>query len=455
MNINDNFKYLHIGLPDDVLRLKFYGDFEGAIAAIDRHLEKQDIPDALKKCLTAQREIIVRLPKDYPYTREQALSILCKHIPGFSEAEFDALKAAWKLDWIYDHGVEHYFGRFFETLCKTDAAFAERAGIKAAVSEQAKKRAAMFYNAAEKLRKNGEISVRIQCRASLRLNDSAFHRGIRVRAYLPLPCACEDQSDIRIERVCPEPTHLSPETAPQRVVFWEKAMQENHEFSVEFSYVRTARYADLSGIVASADQPSFDTEEIPPHIVFTPYIRELAKLLTKGVTNPLEKARRFYDFITLNVKYSFMRAYFGLENIAEACARNLTGDCGVQTLLFITLCRCIGIPARWQSGWEAETGFCGAHDWAQFYVAPYGWLYADPSFGGNGAPEAKRQHYFGNLDPYRMAANTQFQADFDVPKAYWRADPYDNQLGEMETEDRGLCYDEFERTKEVLKVTEL
>ena len=69
--------------------------------------------------------------------------------------------------------------------------------------------------------------------------------------------------------------------------------------------------------------------------------------------------------------------------------------------------------------------------------------------------EARRLHYFGNLDTFRMVANTQFQGDFDVPKDHWRADPYDNQVGEMETEDRGLRYEEFLRTKEVLEYTEL
>ena len=109
-------------------------------------------------------------------------------------------------------------------------------------------------------------------------------------------------------------------------------------------------------------------------------------------------------------------------------------------------------------GGKVEPGFCGAHDWAQFYAAPYGWLYADPSFGVGAVREnneERRLHYFGNLDTFRMVANTQFQGDFDVPKDHWRADPYDNQVGEMETEDRGLRYEEFLRTKEVLEYTEL
>ena len=458
MSLNDNFRYLHIGLPDDVLRRKLHGDFEGAINAIDRHLAAESTPEALKKCLTVQREMICRLPSDYPYTKEEALALVRRHIPDFSEAEFDALENAWKIDWIYDHGAPHYFDRFFETLCKTDAAFAQRAGVTAKAADGQDNGRGRLDRAARLMRENGQMACRIRCRASVRIKDGQFRKGQRVRAYLPLPCQCDSQSEIKIEKVFPEPTHISPETVPQRVVFWEEVMEENHAFSVEFSYVQTARYVDLSNPVPSPEQPSFDTEEEPPHILFTPYIKELVRTLTEGVDEPLEKARKFYDFVTRNVKYSFMRAYFGLENIPEMCARNRIGDCGVQALLFITLCRCAGIPARWQSGWNVEPDFCGAHDWTQFYAAPYGWLYADPSFGGGAVREgneARRLHYFGNLDPYRMVANTQFQGDFDVPKDQWRADHYDNQVGEMETEDRGLRYDEYERTKEVLEFTEL
>ena len=175
--------------------------------------------------------------------------------------------------------------------------------------------------------------------------------------------------------------------------------------------------------------------------------------LTAGLSEPLDKAKAFYDFITKNMTYTFMPEYFVLENISEACARNYTGDCGVFALLFITLCRCAEIPACWQSGFCAKPDFCGCHDWARFYIDGPGWLYADPSFGigsnriGN---EERRRFYFGNLDAYRMVANRAFQADFTPPKEHWRADPYDNQSGEMETAARGLLYSEYERTSEIL-----
>ena len=98
------------------------------------------------------------------------------------------------------------------------------------------------------------------------------------------------------------------------------------------------------------------------------YIRELALELSKGADSPLEKARRFYDYITLHMTYTYMPSYFSLENIAENCARSFTGDCGVFALLFLTLCRFVKIPACWQSGLITEPDFCGAHDWVRFYI---------------------------------------------------------------------------------------
>lgn len=163
---------------------------------------------------------------------------------------------------------------------------------------------------------------------------------------------------------------IAPSDAIQRTVCWEEHMEENHPFVVEYSYVYTAVYHDISKMKADLSQPSLCTEEQPPHIVFTPYIRALAASLTEGLSDPLQKARAFYDFITLNMKYTFMPAYFVLENIPETCARNFSGDCGIFSLLFITLCRAVGIPAQWQSGMAAEPDSACAHDWALLLYRP-------------------------------------------------------------------------------------
>ena len=192
--------------------------------------------------------------------------------------------------------------------------------------------------------------------------------------------------------------------------------------------------------------------------MFTPYIKAQCAELTEGLTDPLSKAQAFYDFITKNMNYTFMPGYFVLENIADSCARNHTGDCGVFALLFITLCRCAGIPAQWQSGLTAEPDFIGGHDWVRFYAEPFGWIFADPSYGVSAARtrnEERRQFYFGNLDPYRFVANSAFMTNFTIPKEHWRADPYDNQTGEMETSDRGFTYSEYLRDCDILLCEEV
>ena len=204
--------------------------------------------------------------------------------------------------------------------------------------------------------------------------------------------------------------------------------------------------------------PSHYLGERLPHIRFTPYIRGLAREIVGEEKNPLAKARKIYDFITTHVNYSYVRSYLTLENIPEEAAVSLKGDCGVQALLFIVLCRVSGIPARWQSGLFTAPHKAGCHDWAQFYIAPFGWLFADCSFGGS----ARRNHsdsrwnfYFGNLDPFRLPAAREFQADFVPDSRFLRSDPYDNQTGEVEYEDRGLLRGEYETSFLIERISPL
>ena len=172
---------------------------------------------------------------------------------------------------------------------------------------------------------------------------------------------------------------------------------------------------------------------------------------------PIRIVRRIYDFITSRVRYAYVRAYRLIENGAEYAATNLRGDCGLQALLFITLCRILGIPARWESGLMADPTYIGSHDWAQFYTEAWGWLPADCSFGGaayrKDNPE-RRRFYLGNLDPWRMASNTAYFAPFQPPCLHPRNDPYDSQRGEVETQERALSAGEVATRFEMVSYTE-
>ena len=116
MNINDTLQYLNIGLPDDIARRKAWGDFEGAIRLIDRRLAQDSLPEPLRACLTAEREIMKRIPENYPLTRDDALAVVRAHIPDFTEEEFDERVDAGKIGWVYIGGEMRFFDRFFETM---------------------------------------------------------------------------------------------------------------------------------------------------------------------------------------------------------------------------------------------------------------------------------------------------------------------------------------------------
>jgi len=147
-----------------------------------------------------------------------------------------------------------------------------------------------------------------------------------------------------------------------------------------------------------------------------------------------------------------------ITGIPEYFASGLRGDGGVQAITFITLCRLCGIPAQWQAGLYTAPGDPGNHDWARFYVAPYGWLFADCSFGGSAfraGNEARRDFYFGNLEPWRMPLCSAFQQELNPPKKFLRFDPYDHQNGEIESLTRALDGSEYDTDATILKYEEL
>lgn len=444
MNRNKDIGFLDIGLPEDIAALKAAGYFDEAIRLIDMRLADAKTPAPLAACMRVEREIMLRLPRNYPYSFEEALQLVRKDIPDFTEEEFKHLEDINRIGWIFINGQKRYFGRFHATLLKTDPAYAKRANITDTGTSQGEDKPDAQISPLDRsmhiMRERGSFGVHIRMRASIKIDDAAFIPGKVVRVHLPIPAECIQQSNIKILALSHEPKLVSAENSPARTVYFEERLEQNAEFFVEYEYDSVAPYCNVKALTPSGSLSgcAADTAEVSPHIVFTPYIRALAAQLSAGCATPLEKARAFYDFVTTRVMYSYMPAYFCIENIAEGCARNLKGDCGVQALLFITLCRCAGISAKWQSGLYAAPGDVGSHDWAQFYIAPHGWLFADPSFGGSAYRAGKLDrwdHYFGNLDPYRMVANSRFQQQLEPPVEYWRADPYDNQTGEIEYAD--------------------
>ena len=74
MDINESLRYLNIGLPEDILRKKMHGDFEGAIRMIDRRLQNPNLPEGMRQCMIAERHIMSISAEEYTAVRPSSNS---------------------------------------------------------------------------------------------------------------------------------------------------------------------------------------------------------------------------------------------------------------------------------------------------------------------------------------------------------------------------------------------
>ena len=272
--------------------------------------------------------------------------------------------------------------------------------------------------------------------------------GETIRAWIPIPRQYPFQGDIKLLPTSSPVKHLDDAQSPIRSAYFEQPAQAGKptQFKVEYEYTAHAVRFDLKPSEVRPCDPNdpalkqFTCEA--PHVVFTPELRKLSQQIVGDETNPYLKAKKCYDWIADNIKYSYAIEYSTIRNISDYCRSKGYGDCGQEALLFIALCRLNGIPARWQSGWNTFPGDKSNHDWSEIYLAPYGWVPVDPYMGiwamryaNTLKPEQKREvrdFYFGGLDQYRMIANSDHSQTLNPPKHTMRSDDVDFQRGELE-----------------------
>lgn len=442
--------YLQIPLPEAVAKEKWSGNFDSARQRIRALLQKDNVTQALKRRLELELVNLDYMERRYTVSVEEAVRIMQKRIPDFTAEELETLRTADKADWIYLNGEVRYLNNFANTLY----------AVYPQIWKRTREGDARDYNAVQRLvedlRDGQDMTAHIRIRQRLTIRDSAVLPGKTLSVHLPVPREGGGVENLNIIAVEPKPVYFSGEEALQSTAYFNCEAKADIVFTLEYAFDHRLRYRDMGRLSPEKNMKELLEKHVkaqadhllqqPPHICFTPYLRVLEKEIAAGETNPLILARRFYDYITTKTDYRFVRDYGSIDNLPEYCALNRRGDCGIQALLFITLCRIAGIPAKWQSGLDAKPGSVSQHDWAMFFLPQTGWVHADLSYGGaayvRGALD-RWNFYFGNIDPYRVPVNNGFQKEFDPPKKHRRIDPYDNQCGEAEYEDRGLLAEEL------------
>ena len=452
-----DLSYLRYPLPPDVQRLFEAGEFSRMERVIAARLADSRTPETLKKRLTFQLAIAREIPASYPLTRSALLAQLQGAVRDFMPEELEALRDDGTLDWRYVEGEVRFRDNCLSNLLKTRPEFAQRAidqtSIAASLAERAELDAMIT-----RMKRKGHAHARFVLHEEMTVDSTRLTPGETLHIHLPLPVVGAQVVSAELLSSSHKPAFIADPEEPHRTAYFELPYQPGMTVSAELAYEIVAPYMKPDPAAVSNLQPDFDTGEEAPHIVFTPYIRALTKEIVGTERNPLLKARRIYDFITTQAVYRFMPPYMTVTNIPEYFLTGLRGDCGVQAVSFITLCRCAGIPARWQAGLYTTPREAGNHDWAMFYIAPYGWLYADCSFGGSAfraGSEERRDFYFGNLEPWRLPLCVGFQQAFTPPRRFLRRDPYDNQNGEVETLSRRLDRSEYDTDCRVVSYEEL
>ena len=267
------------------------------------------------------------------------------------------------------------------------------------------------------------------------------------------------QGDIKLIESTPKVTTISPNWDQakhgefQRTLYFEQEVEDPSQpvgARVVYEWTCAAYCPQLDPAKAKPCDSSSElyrtyTAERLPHIAFSPEIKVIVAKETAGVDNPLEKARRLWLYVAKNMRYRYAVEYSTIPSISQMAVKELRGDCGVHAIFFITLCRAAGIPARWQTGWETKPEAYTMHDWAEFYVEPWGWLPADPTYGLQKSHDPRvSEFFFGHMDAHRCIVNLDYGCPFVPEKKTFRSEPVDSQRGEVEVDGENLYFDEWD-----------
>ncbi|MFC1547656.1 transglutaminase family protein [Candidatus Neomarinimicrobiota bacterium] len=444
------------------LELIARGEFSNAQAIIEDRLRSDpDLSDEKKGELQFEIERMARIRKDFTQTEEEVVNYIRGIIPDVSDGQIASWESTKALEHMFIDGEKRYFNRAGRNLFRIDkdakttweAKYPDQqltsgSGAKLELDRHNQK---IMDLTSQSMRRYTE-PVRLRIRQSITVPEGEVPAGETLRCWIPFPREIESrQQGIQLRNTEPE-KHLvaDNEANLQRTIYFEKMVEAKAptRFTVEYDYTSYGSYVPIKvekviPAEITSELSPFVSEEAP-HIVFTPELRELNTQIIGEETNPYLVARRLFEWVDNNIPWASAREYSTIRNISRYAHENMHGDCGIQTLLFITLCRINGIPARWQSGWEFQPPDDSMHDWGEIYFEPYGWAPMDVTYGlRKSEDEELKWFYLHGMDSYRLIFNDAYSQPFYPEKAHPRSETVDSQRGEVEWRGGNLYFDQW------------
>lgn len=237
-----------------------------------------------------------------------------------------------------------------------------------------------------------------------------------LRLWFPLPYqgpdAFQSISGLRIESPVPYRIESEPVYGNRYAYLAVKASQARKPFNIRISF-HARRFEHRVSLRQSGGPPPMsagarlETARYlrPDRLVpIDGQIAELSAEQTRGITQPIAKARRIYDYVIANMHYDHDGTGWGHGDAIWACTAK-HGNCTDFHSLFIAMARAAGIPARFEIGLQlpaaAHAGpIPGYHCWAEFYAASVGWVPIDASEAWK--HKEKLHYFFGAIGVNRL-----------------------------------------------------
>ena len=407
-----------------------------------------------------------RLLNDFSKTREQVKEYIRKYIPDVPDRQLDEWEKTGELECRVIDGEKKYFHNAAPNLfrinkeCARLKAKRDTPGRDGEVTVREDNTRAVMKQAAKSKERIGDPK-HFRIRYTITVKPDAVPEGETVRCWMPMPRTdVPRQKNVKLLSTSQPDFVRSPMDYAHSTVYMEKKAEAGKPtvFSEEFEFDAYGAWFDLDTAATTTYDTTSDlyktyTSERDCHMVFTPQIRALAERLTQGAATPLAKARRIFKWVDDNFPWASAREYSTIENIPAYVLDNHHGDCGQVTLLFLTLCRSLGIPAHFQSGFMLHPGEENLHDWGEIYVPEHGWVPVDQSFGipAYAKNEQETYFFFGGIDSFRMIVNNDYGCPLYPAKQFPRSETVDFQRGEVEWAGGNLYFDQWRWKLEVVK----
>jgi len=437
------------------------GEYIAATQSMQNLLKQNVLTSTEQDYYAFEIERLDRVSKDFSASKADVIAYIQKYYPELSETDLDRWEASKALESRVINGNKRYFARAARNLFRIDAEMVsiwndqhpeEEITSGSGARLDLNVHIASIIQSTQESNKIYAEPQHISIKQSVVVDADAVPSGENLKCWIPYPRAIQNrQEDIRLIESIPKSHILAPENVLQRTIYMEKlaVAGEATLFSVEYQFTSHGIFHDINPDLVTTPDSTADLEpflqEEAPHIVFSPALRELSERIIGNETNPYRKAQLLFQWIDEHTPWASAREYSTIRCIPQYAYENGHGDCGIQTLFFITLCRMNGIPARWQSGWELQPPDNSMHDWGMIYFKPYGWVPMDVTYGlrKNDDPGV-RWFYLGGMDSYRIIFNDGFSQAFVPEKTYFRSETIDSQRGEVEWSGGNLYFDQWD-----------